>query len=90
MKKIYCIEQLFIETKDNLPINYIDLNSKYYLSSLPLPVFGYSYVTEYDDEEKFKSDLLNKMDGTCVISRVFTKEVPDDYQQPCSIVTRMS
>lgn len=39
MKKIYCIEQLFIETKDNLPINYIDLNSKYYLSSLPLPVF---------------------------------------------------
>ena len=80
MKKIYCIEE-WIPENDGLPVNYLDLTDKYYLSSLELPVrCGWPEVREYDDEEKFKNDLMNSMEHFCIISKVFIKEVPDDYR----------
>ena len=36
-------------------------------------------MEEYDDEEKFKNDILNTINTGGIISKVFIEEKPDNY-----------
>lgn len=86
MKKIYCIEE-WIPENDGKPVNDLELLSTEYLSSLEIPVkCGWPVLHEYDDEEKFKDDLVNHLNHHCVIGRTFIKEVPDDYKMSDIII----
>lgn len=73
MKKIYCIERWW---KDTEPCRdawwgIVDWET--------CKIGKYSFVTEYEDEEKFKQDLINDINDCTVISEVFVKVVHDDY-----------
>jgi len=80
MKKIYCIEE-WIKENDGTPCNWVNIDDASFWSTLenPWKLGASPIVEEYDDEEKFKTDLLNLMNSNCVIGRVFIKEVPNDY-----------
>lgn len=80
MNKIYCIEE-WIKENDSTPCNWANIDDASFWSTLenPWKLGASPIVEEYDDEEKFKTDLLNLMNSNCVIGRVFIKEVSDDY-----------
>ena len=80
MKKIFCIE-VWIKENHGTPYNWTNVNDASFWSTLECPwkLNATPIVQEYDDEEEFKTDLLNLMNNNCVIGRVFIKEVPDDY-----------
>ena len=80
MKKIYCIEE-WIKENDGTPCNWTNIDDASFWSTLECPwkLNASPIVQEYDDEEEFKTDLLNLMNNNCVIGRVFIREVSDDY-----------
>lgn len=87
MKKVYCIEVWARGSElSERPVNDVDVTSKDYLSSLEYPYKnGFPVLEEYDDEERFKTDLKNLINGNCVISRVYIKDVRDDYRPAMKI-----
>ena len=38
------------------------------------------FVEEYEDEERFKENLLYSIDRGCTISKIWIKEVVDNYK----------
>lgn len=78
MKKIYCIETWWIEEPD---IHNKFNNSCEFWNCIEEPwKFGcWDFVEEYDDEERFKNHLLNIINTGGIISKVWIKEEPDNY-----------
>ena len=74
MKNIYCIERWMDESE---PVRdgwwgFFGIWEYYKIGK-------FSYVTEYEDEEEFKKELVNDIAHGGIISDVFIREVPDDY-----------
>ena len=46
----------------------------------PWKVGCWDFVEEYDDEERFKNDILNTISRGGIISKVWIKEVSDNYK----------
>lgn len=79
MKKIYCIEQYH---DGDEPVR----DGGFWESiEDPWKIGRFPIVQEYDDEEKFKSDLMALINDGNVISKVFVKNVADDYEPTLKI-----
>ena len=79
MKKIYCIEKQWVEDLDIH--NKFNNNCEFWNCIEELWKVGcWDFVEEYDDEERFKNDILNTINRGCIISKVWIKEVSDNYK----------
>ena len=78
MKKIYCIEKWCIEDQDIH--DKFNNNCEFWnCVEEPWKIGCWNFVEEYDDEEKFKNDILNTINTVVIISKVFIEEKPDNY-----------
>lgn len=78
MKKIYCIEKWCIEDQDIH--DKFNNNCEFWnCVEEPWKIGCWNFVEEYDDEEKFKNDILNTLNTGGIISKVFIEENPDNY-----------
>lgn len=78
MKKIYCIEKWCIEAQDIH--DKFNNNCEFWnCVEEPWKIGCWNFVEEYDDEEKFKNDILNTINTGGIISKVFIEEKPDNY-----------
>ena len=73
MKKIYCIEEWLREDKA--------VRDGGFWGCLEQPwKFGLTdYLQEFDSEDDFKDYLLDVINKGGAVGRVFTRDVPDDY-----------
>lgn len=85
MKKVYCIEEWWIEPDAPYPKNFVDIDDCSFWSSLERPWKSHmwSFVQEFDSEDDFKNELVRIIDSGGTIGRVWIKEVADDYE--CSL-----
>ena len=78
MKKIYCIEKWCIEDQDIH--DKFNNNCEFWnCVEEPWKIGCWNFVEEYDDEEKFKNDILNTINTGGIIGKVFIEEKPDNY-----------
>jgi hypothetical protein len=42
--------------------------------------YSWTLIEEYDNEEKFKQELINSINQCSTINKIFIKEVNDDYK----------
>lgn len=78
MKKIYCIETWWKEN-DGYPKEYFRDGSFWGITETPWKIGCYDFIQEFDDEEKFKKELLNIINYGGIIGKVFIEEKPDNY-----------
>ena len=78
MKKIYCIEKWWKEN-DGYPKEYFRDGSFWAMTETPWKLGCFDFVEEYDDEEKFKNDILNIINRGGIIGKVWIKEEHDNY-----------
>lgn len=79
MKKLYCIEKWWVEDLDIY--NKFNNNCEFWnCIEEPWKSGCWDFVEEYDDEERFKENLLHSIDRGCIISKVWIKEVSDNYK----------
>lgn len=77
--KIYCIEKQWVEDPDIH--NKFNNNCEFWnCIEEPWKVGCWDFVEEYDDEERFKNDILNTINRGGIISKVWIKEVSDNYK----------
>ena len=72
MKKIYCVEEWWLE---NEPVR----DSFWENIEEPWKLGRFSFVNEFDDEEKFKEHILNTIQRCGVLGKVWIKEESDNY-----------
>lgn len=73
MKNIYCVEEWWLE---NEPVRASFRKN----IEEPWKLGRFSFVNEFDDEEKFKKHILNIINTCGVISKIWIKEVNDNYK----------
>ena len=73
MKKIYCIEEWLKENES------IYDGSFWGCIETPWKLGCFDFIQEFDDEEKFKEELLNIINVGGIIGKVFIKEENEDY-----------
>ena len=73
MKNIYCIEEWWLEHEPVRDLFWSNIEE-------PWKLDRFSFVNEYDDEEKFKKNILNVINTCGVIGKVWIKEVDDNYK----------
>ena len=73
MKKIYCVEEWWLE---NEPVR----DSFWSIIEEPWKLGRFSFVNEFDDEEKFKEHILSVINTCGVVGKIWIKEVNDDYE----------
>ena len=79
MKKIYCIEEWWHESPDGTPLESFRDGSFWGCVETPWKIGCFDFIQEFDDEEKFKEELLNIINNGGIIGKVFIKEKPDNY-----------
>ena len=79
MKKIYCIEKWWKEN-DGYPKEYFRDGSFWAMTETPWKLGCWDFVEEYEDEEKFKEDLLSIINEGGIIGKVWIKEENDNYK----------
>jgi len=72
MKNIYCVEEWWLE---NEPVR----DSFWCNIEEPWKLGRFSFVNEFDDENKFKEYILNVVNTCGVIAKVWIKKEPDNY-----------
>ena len=78
MKKIYCIEKQWVEDLDIH--NKFNNNCEFrHCIEEPWKVGCCVFVKEYG-EDRFKNDILNTINRGGIISKVWIKEVSDNYK----------
>jgi len=84
MKKIYFIESWYVEDPG---IHYKFNNSCEFWNCIeePWKIGCTEWVDEYYDEESFKNALYHDIDNGRIISKVWIKEVDDNYKFPIKI-----
>lgn len=76
-KLIYCIEEQFPDGKGNA-INHVELPIKE--DWYERDIIRWPLLHEYDNEEKFKNDLINMLKSNVLISKVFIKYENENYK----------
>ena len=72
MKKIYCVEEWWLENGPVRDIFWSNIEE-------PWKLGRFSFVNEFDDEEKFKEHILNVINTCGVVGKIWIKEEPDNY-----------
>jgi len=84
MKKIYCIEEWWLEDRDIH--NKFNNNCEFWnCIEEPWKIGCWDFIEEFDDEEKFKNHLLNTINRGGIIGKVWIKEENDDYKTSIKI-----
>lgn len=79
MKNIYCIEKWSIEDQD-IHRKYNNECEFWNCIEEPWKIGCWSFIEEYDNEEEFKTDLMNIINHGGIVGKVFIKEVDDAYE----------
>ena len=72
MKNIYCVEEWWLENGPVRDIFWSNIEE-------PWKLGRFSFVNEFDDEDKFKKHILNTIQRCGVLGKVWIKEEPDNY-----------
>ena len=72
MKKIYCVEEWWLENEPVRDLFWSNIGE-------PWKLGRFSFVNEFDDEEKFKEHILSIINTCGVIGKIWIKEEPDNY-----------
>jgi hypothetical protein len=72
MKKIYCVEEWWLENEPVRDLFWSNIEE-------PWKLGRFSFVNEFDDEEKFKKHILSIINTCGVIGKIWIKEEPDNY-----------
>lgn len=72
MKKIYCVEEWWLENEPVRDLFWSNIEE-------PWKLGRFSFVNEFDDEEKFKEHILSVINTCGVVGKIWIKEEPDNY-----------
>ena len=73
MKKIYCVEEWWLENEPVRDLFWANIEE-------PWKLGRFSFVNEFDDEEKFKEHILNVVNDCGVVGKIWIKEEDDNYE----------
>ena len=80
-KQIYCIETWWHEQNHlGYPKESFRDGSFWGCMETPWKIGCWDFIQEFEDEEQFKKELLNIINGGGIIGKVFIEEKPDDYK----------
>lgn len=72
MKKIFCVERWLSETEPS--------RDGWFYGNEWWKIGKFSFIEEYEDEERFKETLTRMIDSGEIVSSVFIKMEPDNYK----------